>query len=136
MQAACCTALAALCEDEGNAQLALGVHVLDMLCEVIDRATHGALPHRAPSTGGTADLVGHVWRRSTQLKPSNDAVIELNAVPAGRQLVPRIVCPLFCIDGLQTTDKESGVNSLPLFARKAQGHTWCTVTHLAPSPHG
>ena len=30
---------------------------------VAARVTHGALPHRAPSTRCTADLVHHVWHR-------------------------------------------------------------------------
>ena len=34
--------------------------------EVPRRATHGALPHRAPSTRCTADSAHHVWRRLQQ----------------------------------------------------------------------
>ena len=41
------------------------------------RATHGALPHRAPSTRCTADLVHHVWHRPT---------------PPTRRRTPRSTC--------------------------------------------
>ena len=34
-------------------------------CAVNTRATHGALPHRAPSSRRTAELVHHVWHRRT-----------------------------------------------------------------------
>lgn len=52
---------------------------------------------------------------SARLKPSDDAVRELKQVPSSRSLVPDVTTPLYCIDGFQTTDKDTGVNSLPLF---------------------
>ena len=49
------------------------------------------------------------------LKPEADAVRDLKSVPKDRMLVPDVAIPLYCIDGFQTTDKETGVASLPLF---------------------
>jgi hypothetical protein len=53
----------------------------------------------------------------TRLKPCDDALRELSLVPADRTLVPAasIRTPLFCIDGFQTANKDTNVNSLPLF---------------------
>lgn len=57
---------------------------------------------------------GHVW------KPAASAIAELGTVPEGRRLSPKISVPLFCIDGLQTTDKNTGIESVPLFNSKME----------------
>jgi hypothetical protein len=57
---------------------------------------------------------------NTRLKPSSTAVKDLSRIPAERALVREVSCPLYCIDGMQTTDKESGVNSLPLFFERSE----------------
>ena len=56
---------------------------------------------------------------TTRLKPSDDATFEAGLIPAARCLVPDVSTPLFCIDGFQTTDKETGKSSLPLFLSRA-----------------
>lgn len=57
---------------------------------------------------------------TTRLKAADSALRELKSVPDSARLVPGIQVPLFCIDGLQTTDKRTGVASLPMFNRKAE----------------
>ena len=54
------------------------------------------------------------------LKPADSAMLELKTVPSSRALVPDVKVPLFCIDGFQTTAKDTGVSSLPLFFSKAE----------------
>ena len=56
---------------------------------------------------------------STRLQPSRDAKFEATLMPAERCLVPDVSTPLFCIDGFQTTDKDTGKASLPLFLSRA-----------------
>ena len=60
------------------------------------------------------------WDKSATLKPSESAVQQLGTIPAERCLVPDVRTPLFCIDGMQTTDKTSGIESLPMFFSKAE----------------
>ena len=55
----------------------------------------------------------------TRLKPSDDALREASMIPPERCIVRDVSCPLFCIDGFQVSDKESGANSLPLFLSRA-----------------
>jgi len=56
----------------------------------------------------------------TRLKAADSALSQLQSVPAGARLEPNIKVPLFCIDGLQTTDKSTGISYLPLFNSKAE----------------
>jgi hypothetical protein len=49
------------------------------------------------------------------LKPSDSAMDEAQLIPAARRMVPDASTPLFCIDGMLMTDKETGGKSLPLF---------------------
>jgi len=58
--------------------------------------------------------------QSVRLKPSDSALKEATTVPNERALVANVKTPLFAIDGMQTTDKDTGVNSLPLFFSKAE----------------
>ena len=60
----------------------------------------GALYRRVTNTGD---------RRSVRTRASRR-----------RWLVANVKTPLFAIDGMQTTDKDTGVNSLPLFFSKAE----------------
>lgn len=55
-----------------------------------------------------------------RLKPADTALRELQTVPQRSRLDADIRVPLFCIDGLQTTDKRIGVESIPLFFSKAE----------------
>ena len=57
--------------------------------------------------------------QSCRLKASEEALREAQSIPASRALTREIYAPLFCIDGFQTTDKDTGVNSLPLFLSRA-----------------
>jgi len=57
---------------------------------------------------------------SVRLKPASRGMEEAATIPAERALVPGVSMPLFCIDGMQTTAKDTGVNSLPLFFSKAE----------------
>ncbi|KOO32780.1 polycystic kidney disease 2-like 1 [Chrysochromulina tobinii] len=60
-----------------------------------------------------------VFDTSVRLQPAESAVNEGLTIPKDRALVTVIATPLFCIDGLQTTDKDTQVSSLPLFFSKA-----------------
>ena len=51
---------------------------------------------------------------SARLKPSDGAARDALAC-AGSAMVAEVRTPLFCIDGMQTTSKQTGVASLPLF---------------------
>ena len=55
-----------------------------------------------------------------RLKPCDDALREMAKVPAERTLCTDVRTPLYCIDGFQTKDKETGVESLPLFFSRAR----------------
>lgn len=77
------------------------------------------------ATASSARVVGRMldqvyFDRSHCLKPSASAVAEAATIPAERKLVPSVRTPLFCIDGMQTTSKDSGVSSLPMFFSKAE----------------
>ena len=60
-----------------------------------------------------------VFDTSVRLQPAESAVNEGLTIPKDRALVTVIATPLFCIDGLQTTDKDTQVSSLPLFFSRA-----------------
>lgn len=60
------------------------------------------------------------FESGTRLRPAQTALTELATIPESRRLVPDIAVPLFCIDGLQTTDKTTGKESLPMFNSKAE----------------
>lgn len=55
-----------------------------------------------------------------RLKAADSALRQLETVPPSARLDPKIKVPLFCVDGLQTTDKTTGVASLPLFNCKLE----------------
>ena len=57
---------------------------------------------------------------SHQLRPSESCLREASTIPSEKMLVPDVKIPLFCIDGMQTTAKDTGVSSLPLFFSKAE----------------
>ncbi len=57
---------------------------------------------------------------TTRLKPSDSAVRELKTVEKAQWLVPDVSIPIYCIDGLATSDKRTGVASLPLFLSKQE----------------
>lgn len=56
------------------------------------------------------------------LKPSASAITEARRVPTANQLVAEaeVRTPLFCIDGMQVDNKETGVSSLPMFFSRAE----------------
>lgn len=56
----------------------------------------------------------------SRLKAADSALRQLETVPLSARLDPNIKVPLFCMDGLQTTDKTTGVASLPLFNSKPE----------------
>ena len=65
--------------------------------------------------------LGEVYFDSShQLKPSQSCLREATTVPTAKMLVPDVSVPLFCIDGMQTTAKDTGVRSLPLFFSKEE----------------
>jgi len=57
---------------------------------------------------------------SIRCKAADAALKELRTIPTSRLLTSDISVPLFCIDGLQTTDKTTQVASLPFFLRKSE----------------
>ena len=57
--------------------------------------------------------------KSTRLVSSQRSMDDLATIPAERALVPDVRTPLFAIDGFQTKNEETGVDSLPLFFSKA-----------------
>lgn len=76
-------------------------------------------------SGGSAQVEGIplsdcYFSKGTRLTPAEMARKELTTIPESRRLVPDIAVPLFCIDGLQTTDKTTGKESLPMFNSKAE----------------
>lgn len=59
---------------------------------------------------------------TTRLKPSDESLQQARTVPTTARAFAfeDVAVPLFCIDGLQTTDKTSRVSSLPLFFSKME----------------
>ena len=57
---------------------------------------------------------------TTRLKAADESVGDAAKVPSERALVPNVNVPLFCIDGFQTTAKDTGVSSLPMFFSRAE----------------
>ena len=78
-----------------------------------------ALGDRAARVVGTP-LDAVYFDSSHRLKPSDRAMSESKLIPPERSLVPDVATPLFCIDGMQTTDKTTGVSSLPLFFSRSE----------------
>jgi len=62
------------------------------------------------------------YDKKTRLKACDGAVAEAQRVPPSGRLVPLedVRVPLFCIDGLATTDKDTGVSSVPVFFSKKE----------------
>ena len=71
-----------------------------------------ALPRKPTIEGVPLDTV--FWNEGAMLKASETALQARQTVPSERSLVPDVKTPLFCIDGMQTTDKTTGVSSLPM----------------------
>ena len=55
-----------------------------------------------------------------RFQPGQTAVREMSGIPTGRMLVPDVSVPLYCIDGFQTSSKETGASSLPMFFSKQE----------------
>lgn len=68
----------------------------------------------------TLDLV--YFDPATRLKPSDEALRQARTVPTTSRAFAfeDVAVPLFCVDGLQTTDKATRVSSLPLFCSKSE----------------
>jgi len=82
------------------------------------REAEGACPSGAIVKGVPLDEI--YFDSSTLLRPSKSALQEAATIPNDRRLVPDVRTPLFAIDGMQTTNKDTGVASLPLFFSKAE----------------
>jgi len=69
----------------------------------------------------------------TRLKAAYSALRELESLPVTSRLLPNIKVPLFCMDGLQTTDKKTGTASLPMFNSKAELLEFAKMASMDPS---
>jgi len=116
-----------LAGDDGNALFYVDAREAERAASKLQAAA--SLP-RAPTVEGVPlDTV--YWDVGAVLKASDNAIKQRATVPADRSLVPDVRTPLFCIDGMQTTDKTTGVNSLPMFFSKSELMEFATPVYGA-----
>jgi hypothetical protein len=115
-----------LCGDDGTAIFYMDAREASRAASKLDGAMNPfgtpasseSLARKPRVEGVPLDTV--YWDQGATLKPSDVALQQLTTIPAERCLVPDVKTPLFCIDGMLTTDKTTGVESLPMFFSKAE----------------
>jgi len=95
-----------------------GTAIFYMDAREAQRACAALADSKARVEGVPLDTV--YWESTATLKASDAGMRALETIPAERKLVPDVRTPLFCIDGMQTTDKTTGISSLPMFFSKME----------------